>query len=60
MLSNFNDDELKLVNIKLNEITQDIEKLVFKKEDKKIIEIQNSTKKINILTKIKNIMNNEQ
>ncbi|MFQ3360565.1 MAG: aminoacyl-tRNA hydrolase [Alphaproteobacteria bacterium] len=60
VLSNFNDDELKLVNIKLNEITQDIEKLVFKKEDKKIIEIQNSTKKINILTKIKNIMNNEQ
>jgi hypothetical protein len=44
----------------LNEIIQDIEKLVFKKEDKKIIEIQNSTNKINILTKIKNIMNNEK
>jgi peptidyl-tRNA hydrolase, PTH1 family len=60
VLSNFNEDELKLVSIKLNEIIQDIEKLVFKKEDKKIIEIQNSTNKINILTKIKNIMNNEK
>ena len=59
VLSNFDQDELNIVNTKLNEIIEDIDKFIFKKEDNKITENLNTIKKINIFAKIKNILKNK-
>jgi len=58
VLSNFNENELSHINIKLNDLIKDIEKLIFKKETKKTIERVNEIKRENILTKIKNRLSN--
>jgi PTH1 family peptidyl-tRNA hydrolase len=59
VLSNFDQDELNIVNTKLNEIIEDIDKFIFKKEDNKITENLNTIKKVNIFAKIKNILKNK-
>ncbi|MBT4204381.1 MAG: aminoacyl-tRNA hydrolase [Rhodobiaceae bacterium] len=59
VLSNFDQDELNIVNTKLNEIIEDIDNFIFKKEDNKITENLNTIKKINIFAKIKNILKNK-